>query len=186
MKKHFLLLVIFTFLMCGCTQQSKGITIDDAKEIALKEVSGEVVSEEQISTSGKDTYQFMITNPDGETYQVVIDKKDGTIIKKAKQDINNANSSNPPTSNDSSSVAGANENAGVNSSTSTNIISVEEAKNIALNRVGGGKVTKIELDSDAYFPKYEVEVVNGIKEYDIDINAITREILKYEEESIIL
>ncbi len=190
MKKHFLLLVIFTFLICGCTQQTKGITIDDAKQIALNEVAGEVVSEKKDRVSGKDTYQFSITDLDGVTYRIVVDGKDGTIIEKEKQSINPTNSVDT-SNNDSSNATNTNENAGGNQTTPTNpttasndIISTEEAKNIAINKVGGGTVTKIEFDRDSYFPKYEIEVVNGTKEYDIDINATTREILKYEEESI--
>jgi len=58
-------------------------------------------------------------------------------------------------------------------------ISYERAKEIALATVGGGTVKEIELDRENGRLVYEVEVKYNGREYEIDIDAITGEIVKY-------
>ena len=55
---------------------------------------------------------------------------------------------------------------------------------IAFDRVGGGYLIKTELDydDDDGIKKYEIEIKNGNKEYELEINADTGEIIKYEED----
>lgn len=57
-------------------------------------------------------------------------------------------------------------------------ISRDEAKKIALKKVPNAKVTKIELDDG----KYEVELVKGNYEYELEISAKTGKILEYERD----
>lgn len=58
-------------------------------------------------------------------------------------------------------------------------ISYERAKEIALAKVGGGTVKEIELDYENGRLVYEIEVKYNGMEYDIKIDAVTSEILKY-------
>lgn len=53
-----------------------------------------------------------------------------------------------------------------------------------IDRVGGGYLIKTELDydDDDGIKKYEIEIKNGNKEYELEINADTGEIIKYEED----
>ncbi|MGM0803829.1 MAG: PepSY domain-containing protein [Bacillota bacterium] len=62
-----------------------------------------------------------------------------------------------------------------------NVISEEQAKDIALEKTKGGTVTEMELDRDGLKDKYEIEVLNGDKEYDLDIVAETGKVSKVEE-----
>lgn len=62
-----------------------------------------------------------------------------------------------------------------------NVISEKQAKEIALEKTKGGTIAEMELDRDGLKDKYEIEVHNGDKEYDLDIAAETGKISKIEE-----
>ncbi|MBH0166861.1 PepSY domain-containing protein [Fictibacillus sp. 7GRE50] len=62
-----------------------------------------------------------------------------------------------------------------------NVISEKQAKDIALEKTKGGTIAEMELDRDGLKDKYEIEVHNGDKEYDLDIAAETGKISKIEE-----
>ena len=65
--------------------------------------------------------------------------------------------------------------------TSNQLISRDKAIAIAQQKFSG-TVTKIELDYDYGMPVYEIEIRNGYNECDIDINATTGAILKFQPE----
>lgn len=69
-------------------------------------------------------------------------------------------------------------------STQTATITTEEANTIALKKTNGGEVKGSKLDRDDQVLKYEIKIVNGDTEYEVDINANSGEILKYESEKI--
>ena len=58
-------------------------------------------------------------------------------------------------------------------------ISYEQAKEIALAKVGGGTVKEIDLDYEHGVLVYEVEVKYNDVEYDVDVNAATGEVVKF-------
>lgn len=68
-------------------------------------------------------------------------------------------------------------------STKDNKISVDEAKEIALNHANlkSDQITyvKVDRDIDNNTEKYDIEFYHENKEYDYEINAVTGEILKY-------
>lgn len=66
--------------------------------------------------------------------------------------------------------------------TTEKYIGVEKAKQIALKKVPGADVIKIEFDTDDGVPVYEIEMIKGKYEYEIEIHAKTGEILDYEKE----
>ncbi|WP_326552846.1 PepSY domain-containing protein [Micromonospora sp. NBC_01813] len=61
--------------------------------------------------------------------------------------------------------------------TTTDPIDVEQAKRIALDHVGGGRVTEIERDHEDGRPVWEVEIRAGAVEWDLDIDRTTGDIL---------
>ncbi|WP_016699911.1 PepSY domain-containing protein [Actinoalloteichus spitiensis] len=61
-------------------------------------------------------------------------------------------------------------------------ISYEEAERIALERVPGARVTEVELDEDDGRYEWEIELRKDRMEYDIDIDAVTGDIIGYEED----
>lgn len=58
-------------------------------------------------------------------------------------------------------------------------ISIERAKEVALNKFEG-KVTELELDEDDGRLIYEIEIRNGDKEVEMEIDAHTEELLELE------
>lgn len=69
-----------------------------------------------------------------------------------------------------------------NTSSKTGIIGETKAKQIALKKVPGATVIKIEYDKDDGIAVYEVELIKGSYEYDIKIDAKTGAILEYEKD----
>lgn len=69
-------------------------------------------------------------------------------------------------------------------SSSSKYIGTAKAKEIALKEVGGGHVTKVEFDMDDGVPVYEVEIIKGEYEYDVEIHAKTGKVLEVDKDSI--
>lgn len=63
-----------------------------------------------------------------------------------------------------------------------NYIGWKKAKKIALSKVPGGEVVKVEIDMDHGVPVYEAELIKGEFEYEIEIHAKTGRILKIEKD----
>src|SRR5699024_8591854 len=62
-----------------------------------------------------------------------------------------------------------------------NFISTDEAADIALSEYDG-YIESIELEKDDGYVYYEVEIENEDAEYELDIDAMTGEILKVDED----
>lgn len=61
-------------------------------------------------------------------------------------------------------------------------IGVDKARQIALSKVPGATITKVEFDRDDGVPVYEVELFKDMYEYDIEIHAITGQILDFDQD----
>ncbi|MFQ8706127.1 MAG: PepSY domain-containing protein [Thomasclavelia sp.] len=170
--KKIMLLVLFIIILAGCGQKVNALTLEEAQEIALKEVAGKVLKAKEDRDDGVSYYDFTIIT-DTEKYEVEIDANSGKVLKTEKDDDYIGTNSN--------SVDGT---VTPNEPTNTSI-TIEQAQQIALERVGEGYLTKSELDydDDNGIKKYEIEIKNGNKEYEIEVNADTGEIIKYEEDN---
>ncbi|MGN7385828.1 PepSY domain-containing protein [Sporosarcina sp. SAFN-015] len=62
------------------------------------------------------------------------------------------------------------------------MISLQDAKQIATDRVKGGVVTEIELDKDDGWYHFDVDLKDEKYEYDLEVDAFTGEITKFEKE----
>lgn len=172
MKKLITLLFV-TFILAGCSNAStKTITLDEAQEIALAEVDGKVTRAVEETDDGRSYYEFDIIAND-QKHELEVDASSGKITKNeidddyvpSTTDTNNQTANNQSTNNQ------------------TTIISNEEAQKIAMDRVGNnGYLVKCELDSDDNRQVYEIEIKNGTIEYNIDVDAVSGEIVKYEED----
>lgn len=161
MKKLISLSVFLVLLMACQPALEKNYTLKEAEAIALKEVSGEVVSSHEEKDDGKTYYEFVIEN-DHERYEIEVDAHEGKIIKKEKDD---------------DYVAPNQNETGVDG-----IITAEKAQEIAMGKVNKGNVVKCELDNDNGNRKYEIEIREGRYEYDLEIDAVSGEILSYNED----
>lgn len=68
------------------------------------------------------------------------------------------------------------------SETGETLITLERAKEIALKRVGGGTIKKIEFEREKGRPIYEVKVEYGLKEHEVTMDASNGTIIRYEVE----
>ncbi len=68
------------------------------------------------------------------------------------------------------------------SSGATKYIGVDKAKTIALKKAPGADVVKVEYDNDDGLAVYEVELRDGIYEYDITLNAKTGAVLEFDKD----
>lgn len=72
---------------------------------------------------------------------------------------------------------------GNNSSQNTSsFIGKSKAKSIAKNKVGGGKVSYCVLDYDDGVAEYEVKIIKGNYEYEMEIDALTGDIRDYDKD----
>ena len=160
-------ILFITIILTGCTNSSvEAISLDEAQEIALKAIDGKVTKAKKERDDGIDYYDFEIIS-DNQKYEIEVDANTGKIIKNEK---------------DTDYVPSSNE-APQNNNSQATTISIDEAQRIAMEKVGNnGYLVKCELDIDDGIQKYEIEIKNGNIEYEIDIDAISGEIIKYEED----
>lgn len=180
--KKVMMIALMAIVLMGCSNASKDVlTLEEAQEIALKEVSGKVLKAHEDSDDGVKYYDFTIVT-DSEKYEVEVDANSGKILKMEKDDDYVGSDTS---TNDDTNATNQNNNANPTGNTNTNTqatITAEQAQQKAMDRVGGGYLVKCELDHDDGVLKYEIEIKNGNKEYDIDIDANTGEIIKFNEE----
>lgn len=177
--KKIMIIALIALVMMGCSNSSKNaLTLEEAQEIALKEVSGKVIKAHEDSDDGVNYYDFTIVT-DSEKYEVEVDANSGKIMKMEKDDDYVGTNTNPSNETDHHTTGTTNNN---NTSNNEATITAEEAQQKAMDRVGGGYLVKCELDYENGTLQYEIEIKNGNKEYDVDIDANTGEIIKFKEE----
>ena len=174
MKKVFALMLL-SLVLFGCGGNSvEAISLDEAEKIALKEVDGEVLKAGKDKDDGITYYDFTIVT-DTEKYEVEVNAENGKVLKVEKDD-----DYVPSQSNTTDQTNQTNQNNTQN----TTQITAEKAQEIAMNRVGTGTLVKCELDfdDDTQKYKYEIEIKDGRVEYDLEIDANSGEIIKYEQD----
>lgn len=137
------------------TAEKHLLTMEEAKEIALSEQDGVVEDIELETKNGYVYYEVEIENPDAE-YDIYVEAYTGELLKVEIDDNDDGNKQ-----------------------ASGNIISVEEAKKIAVE-AAGGKVIEIELDEDDDRYEYELELKTNNGEVEMTIDAVTGKILEQE------
>ena len=91
MKKTVTMILLFTlfslnlFSVNAQEANPEGISMEKAKEIALKQVKGNIVSTEIEKEDGMDKYEIIIQAKDGK-YEVEIDKATGKVLEVEKED----------------------------------------------------------------------------------------------------
>ena len=158
-------------------QLAPNITIDQAKEIALKHsnlTSDEVsfIKAEKDMDDGIEKYdiEFYYNNKE---YDYEINAVNGQIIS-YDHDVENYNIQSQQQSNSQQQQ------------TNTSNISVDKAKEIALNHAGlaANQVSfvKAEKDMDDGIVKYDIEFYYNNREYNYEINANNGNIISYEQD----
>ncbi|HRL52288.1 MAG TPA: PepSY domain-containing protein, partial [Enterococcus aquimarinus] len=62
------------------------------------------------------------------------------------------------------------------------VISIEEASQIALDAVGSGEVTDLDLERELSVTYWKVTIEDGRKEFEVSIDARTKEVLTTERD----
>ena len=144
------------------------VTASQAKEIALKEVNGDVISLEFDGDDLQPHYEIDVMK-DHEKVELQIDAASGAVqvteretIKTIKQNIAQAVSSVVPVA-------------------KTAALSQQQAIDITLAKAAG-TVTDVELDDDDNELVYEIEIRNGKMKYDFKIDANSGAIIEYKED----
>ncbi|MFS0690207.1 PepSY domain-containing protein [Sporosarcina sp. 179-K 8C2 HS] len=82
------------------------------------------------------------------------------------------------------SVAMAEDSVPSASNKAENMITLKEAKQVATEKVKGGNVTEIELDEDDGRYHFDIDLKDEKFEYDLEVDAYTGEIIKFEKEVV--
>lgn len=136
------------------------LSVEEVKEIALKEQDGQIDDIELETDDGYTYYEVEINNSDAD-YDIYIDAHTGNVLEVEVDSHDDFDEENDKTKEKST------------------FISLEEAKQIAVS-VFGGKVVELEFDEDDGHYEYEVEVQTKHGEAEIVIDAVTGEILEKE------
>lgn len=222
-----LVLVVTTVVLVACSSTQTHISMTQAKNKALEEVTGEVVMAKENLEASPATYDFKIKTTDKQ-YFIRVDAADGTILKRQEEvtlpggEVPSKISSEEANQIAIDKVGGgtvvknqiedsdgrleydikvvdkdSTYNLEIDASTGNitfyqeekqygnqgdrNTISSEQAKQIALDKVGGGVVTENKLEYDDKIERYEIEIYYNNIEYEIEVDASTGQVIKYEE-----
>ena len=169
-------------------QLASNITIDQAKEIALKHsnlTSDEVsfIKAEKDMDNGIEKYdiEFYYNNKE---YDYEINAANGEIIN-YDYDVENYNISGQQQSN-TQQQSNNQQQQDIHQPINTSNISIDKAKEIALNHAGlsANQVSfiKAEKDMDDGIVKYDIEFYYNNREYNYEINANNGNIMSYEQD----
>ena len=139
------------------------ITSEKAKTIMLDKVPGATITEFSYDGDDKIPKYDGTLIKDNYEYEVDINAETGEVIKFEKEKVSISNTNNQNTS---------------------NLITEEKARTIMLDKVPGATITEFSYDKDDSVPKYEGTLIKDNYEYEIDVNAKTGEVIKFEKEKI--
>ena len=134
------------------------LTLAEIRRIALEEVGGGVITELEYDEDDRE-YEVTVHYNNYE-YELEIDAFTGRIKEMDRDRLDDED----------------------DRSSQNDFIGIERAKEIALNRIGGGYIEEIELDEDEGRWIYEIEALYNGVEYELEIDAYTGEILKFERD----
>lgn len=169
-------------------QDSADIGSSEASRIALEDAG---LAESEVTNlhvskdydDGRTVYEVEFMN-DSTKYDYEILASSGEIIS-FDQDMKYKNSQNGVNNKSgTSNKSGAANKSGTDNTQADTQISLEDATQLALERVPGASEQnlKIELDYDDGYYKYEGEIIYDQKEYEFEIDADTGTFLEWSEE----
>ena len=136
------------------------ITEERAREIALAETGGGVVTKSELNReNGIMVYEIDIVNGDM-AYEINVGVNDSKIYKNKSRMVTSVSK-------------------GINMN-DANVISAERAKEIAIQRARGGVVEECKLKTHRGVLVYEIELINNGVEYEVRIDATTGAITEFE------
>ena len=182
----------------GAAGSGDGISVDEAKSIALEKVKGasesDIVKAVRDTDDGREEYDVEIIY-DGYEYDIELAAEDGRLLDiskdKADESDINAGSGASQSSSAQSASSGAGEpavaeNASLSSDNSSDA-GLAKAKKTALSQVSGAAesdIVKAHKDYDDGRQEYEVEIRYNGYEYEYEIDAETGNIISSDVDRI--
>ena len=161
------------------------ISQDEAVKIAKAKFSGELHELDIDEDDNRFVYDIELRSAT-EKADFEIDAQTGEVIKFETEKLTNnggaTGSQNNNTTSSQNNASNSSNGSAANAPKTQSpqlIISLDQAKQIALSKAAG-TVVKAELDEDDLV--YEIEIRNGKMEYDFEIDAKTSAVLSYEED----
>ena len=138
------------------------ISPEEARKLALGLVDGEII---KLELDDEDDPEYEIkVRKDGVIYEIELDARTGRVEEFERDDDDDDKRAPAPKDKPASST--------------NSRISPDQAKSIALEMTGGGRITEFEWDDD----EYEIEIIKDGMEYEIEIHAYTGRVLDFEVE----
>ena len=159
-------LVEYEWELTAASQKKKNVISEgQAKKAALKAAGGgTVVKVKLTSDDGVKVYEVDVISGNFE-YEITIHAETGDILEIEKERIHPSGSGDG----DGSGSSG---------------ITQAQAEEAALKAAGGGTVIKVKLDTDDGQKVYEVDILNGDYEYEVEVLASTGAILKTKKKAV--
>lgn len=160
--------LVCSLFPAAAVENAAPVTEETARQTALSQLDGARVIRSKTRTrhDGRIRHTYLIIN-DKDRAEVVVDGADGGIVKLEIKPINTGDSGGR-----------------INANWTTRL-SADDAKEIALQRTGGGEVVKIEKDYDDDGPTvYEIDIIKDNVKYEVEVDADTGAIHEFKAKSI--
>jgi uncharacterized membrane protein YkoI len=185
----------FVYSESGVVKAEPSLSQDDIRKKVMEQYPGEITELELEKKGNREIYEVEI-KLEGKEYELKMDGDTGEVLKlegkvPTKDDgqssvkVEGAEKDSKPNSNvaDQNKQPVNKENDSKKTSPSTKtVISTEEAKKIALSNFAGD-IKELELDEDDNRLIYEIEIVNGNRKAEIEVDAYTGAVLVLEIET---
>ena len=142
---------------------NKFIGDDEARSIALEITGGGTITLCRLSyNNGEAEYEVGVVN--GEmTYLIFIDAYTGEVMRFTRDSITQPNDPTEPSTPTTPTTP----------TTPATNVTIENAKNIALSRVGGGTIARVETKYHKHGVEFNVLIVKGDYRYCVHVNSST-------------
>ncbi|MBC1935954.1 hypothetical protein HCA69_06210 [Listeria grandensis] len=166
----------------------KEITVARAKQIALAKTGGGTVTRATVDyENGRKVFDIQIVNGSAK-YEMDVGATDSKIYSYEKETVrtNSAkanNSTQNNTTNSAQTTKPKTNTTAPKTSTATEI-TVARAQQIALAKTGGGRVVQSSVDYENGRKVYDIKIINGNLEYDMEIGAANSVVYSFEKEVI--
>jgi len=163
------------------TQQQATITEAEAKELIAKKVPGaEIIKFKLEKDDGILQYDATLVK-DNMEYDIDVDANTGKILSLEKEVYDEEDKLEDQATSKQTVESNQDKNT-IETKSSSNYISREEAKKIMKNKASGATLVDFEFDMDDGRAEYEGELVGNNIEYDIVLDATTGAVIEFEKD----
>lgn len=144
----------------------------EAIDFAILKIGGHAnLKEIELETSNKKAYYDIEMFDENYEYEIDVDATTGKILDFEKDLLNEKEK--------------AELFKDLENKANSEYISKDEAVKIALDKIGTmAKLKEVDFDDDKFLPHYEVEMFDDKFEYEVKVDAKTKEILSFEKEAV--